>query len=101
MIYEIENHEDFNPDTDLGMSHDEQSLTAEDVEERMDAILRAWGWTEDRRDNREYDEDDDAQWDHDTDLAFQLAVNAPSGTPLSIFTAVLEARGWPRTTHFQ
>lgn len=98
MLYEIENPNDFNPDPDSSFDHDEQQLTANDVEERMDAILRAWGWTEDRRDDR--DEDDEFQWDHDTDLAFTLACNAPSGTPLAVFTAVLEARGWPRTTHF-
>lgn len=99
MIYELDHH-DFNADPDLGLDYDEQALTAEQVEERMDAILRAWGWTEDRRDDRRDDEDDEFQWDHDTNLAYTLACNAPSGTPLTVFTAILEARGWPRTDHF-
>lgn len=102
-LYEIENQHDFNPDTDLN-TEDHQTLTATDVEERIDATLRAWGWTEETRDAATgyfATEDDKLAWYADTELAYALAVNAPSGTPLAIFTAVLEARGWPRTPHFQ
>lgn len=105
-LYEIDNQHDFNPDPD-GFDTDEQQLTAGDVEERIDAILRGWGWTEEKRDDALYgvegviDEDLELAWQADTELAFQLACNAPSGTPLSVFTAVLEARGWPRTPIFQ
>lgn len=102
-LYEIDNQNDFNPDPD-GFDTDEQQLTAGDVEERIDAILRAWGWTEETRDAAtDYfaTEDDKLAWEADTELAYALAVNAPSGTPLAIFTAILEARGWPRTPVFQ
>lgn len=103
MLYQIDNHEDFNPDTDLN-TEDHQTLTAHDVEERIDATLRAWGWTEESRDDATgylASEDDTLAWETDTELAYALAVNAPSGTPLHVFTAVLEARGWPRTPYFQ
>lgn len=103
MIYHLDNHEDFNPDTDLGMSHDEQTLTHEQVEERINAVLRGWGWTEELADEAQHGFDTELadDWDHDTNLAYTLACNAPSGTPLEIFTAVLEARGWPRTDFFE
>lgn len=99
-IFEMTSTErdEFTPDTYAADDWSETALTAEAYEERMSAILEAWGWTEEKRDEEtEYGERvHDEAWRTDTEAAHFVAVNSPSNTPIDIFTAILEAKGWPR-----
>lgn len=101
MLYEITpiERDEFDPGDTFG-DHIEvhQALTPQTVEERMSAILEAWGWTEEKRDEEnEYGQRiNEEAWRSDTETAYFMAVNSPSGTPTAVFAAILEARGWPR-----
>lgn len=90
-------HEEFH--ADIGYSSDDfsgEALTSNMAEERMNAILEAWGWTE-TPDEDEADAGTLALWQRDVDTAYQVAVNAPSQLSQDMFEQLMTAAGWPRT----